>query len=121
MKPKPFVGQKVCLVRFSRYNISKPQSEAAIVEKVGRKYFVVRNENGNFRDEFLLEDWTEHTEYSSSVCAYATEQEWLNEQEASEILKFLREIFSRGSSIASSLPLESLRKIRAIIEIEGKP
>ncbi len=121
MKPKLVVGQKLFLVRQGNRGIA-PACTFVSVSKVGRKYFsVVRDGQIHLETEFHLDDWRQRTEYAPDCVLYATEQEGLDAKEASKIRDYLHEIFSRYHSISSSLPLESLRKVRAIIETESKP
>jgi len=116
MKPKPFVGQKLWSLnvgnsaRSGREQVPYPVT----VTSVGSKYFRVKREDFNFQVEFFLEDWREHSEYSPNHALYATEQEWLDKKEASEIKKLLREFFGNYGTLP--LSLDALRRIKAICE-----
>ena len=90
------------------------------VVKVGNLYFTARrcNDDSGWTDtQYHLDGWYEKTEYSANSKLYSSEQEWHDEREAQEIVSRMKKAFDFGGK-GRQLPLESLRKIAAIIEVD---
>lgn len=87
----------------------------ATVTKVGRKFFWVRGDyEFAIEFEFVLETWHQRTFYTPDFKLFKSEQDYVDSKESSALRTWLREFFS--SHNVSDLPMESLRKIEAIIK-----
>lgn len=86
------------------------------VEQVGRKYFNAALDSYGMSHRYRLSNWEEDAGYGARTRLYATEQEWIDEAEASKIWSDLRETFNGFPRIRFSL--ETLRAIRDLIEKE---
>lgn len=84
------------------------------VISVGRKYFTVEG-IGDYKPQitFHLDSWRQKTNFSPDHVLYVTEQEWLDEKEASKLVQEIRDAFSRWNS--QDFTTEQLRQIHAII------
>lgn len=112
---KPQVGQKLFLLNVGNNARRVPQVlTPATVTKVGRKYFTVaRDAHRGWEIDFHLESWIEKTEYSPGWAIYLSEQEWEDEEEASRLYDEIQRL--AFDSFRPVLPLETLRKIRALL------
>lgn len=104
-KPKPTVGQTL-------YTKSGP----VIVEKVGRKYFTVKD-RFLFR-QYYLSDWrvkSEITGLYNDYKLYETQQEIDDGIEKAELKLKIMKSFNLGG-VSAELTLQALRDINAIID-----
>lgn len=112
---KPVVGQKLFLVTSRRRD--EPELDDVYVRSVGRKYFTVCKDikDGKFWDiTFHLDTWCEKTEYSSNYSLYASRQEYLDELEAGDLYKKIKENFFYMYG-PNKLTLAQLRAIEKIV------
>ena len=117
-KPKPVVGQTLYLLKLD-YNARDREQPLTpvIVDKVGTKYFTCHKSgemHGGYGTRFRIDTWVEDSDYPSRLKLYPNEQAWSDDKETNEILRFLRETFSRGFSL-NKLDLQDLRHIRDTI------
>ncbi len=110
----PTVGQTVFSLNVGNAARHQPQVLTPVtVTKVGRKYFTVGE--GWRATKYDLETWREVTEYGPSTQLFENEQAWTDLKERIELRKFLRETFSGYGQPPSSITLQDLRDIKAII------
>ena len=122
MKRKPILGERLFVLNVGNAARNTPQTlTPVIVSKVGRKYFTVENEGDGWKHptEFYIVDWQQVTEYSVDSVLYETEQELADERESRELSGTIRSAFE-NSRKPSAFPLETLRKIHALIKPETK-
>ena len=86
---------------------------SAVVEKIGRKYFYVKDYS-NLR-KFHLDNGYESCESNYHLQAYRTKQEMLDEKERLKIINFLAHM---GSLEYRNFKLATLRKIQTLIDNE---
>jgi hypothetical protein len=125
-KRKPILGERLFVLNVGSAARNTPQTlRPVIVSKVGRKYFTVENEVGEGRGgwkyplQFNISDWIQVTEYSPDYVLYETEQELADERESRELSVIIRSAFECTWK-PSPFPLETLRKIHALIKPETK-
>jgi hypothetical protein len=107
------VGQKVFVRRVGNAARHREKDELIseeIVEKIGRKYFYLKD---FYKCKFCLEDMHDVSEYTSNYYVYLTKQEILDENEQSEITDKIKTYFRKNQS---DLSLEDLKKICEIID-----
>lgn len=117
-KRKPIIGEKLFTLNVGNAARRTPQVlTPVIVAKVGRKYFTTHAE-GQFKveREFHLENWREKTDYSPDAVIYESEQEYADEKESREICAAIGKAFEYGRN-GKELPLETLRKISALLAV----
>lgn len=85
--------------------------ETDTVEKVGKKYFYLKNYP---RYKFEFDTMCNVSNCSSSWRVYLSMQEMYDEKEFNKLKQEIRNVF--GSYGKLSLPLDQLRKIKAIID-----
>jgi len=111
---KPTVGQILYSVPIRRRQ-SDPKEEPtpAIVTKVGRKYFTIRE--GWEATQFHITNWLEKGEYSANERLYESVQAYEDKIESTSILKELRQEFDNyGGKTNISLP--ALKTIKGIVD-----
>lgn len=119
----PKVGDTVYIVRINNAARGRTPEQLnpfpAKVSSVGRKYFKVSDaEYPGQQIEFRLENWAQNAGgYSPDYQAYMSEQHILDELEAEDLRKSLTDTFN-WRSVPNKLSLETLRKIRALIDAE---
>jgi hypothetical protein len=112
----PKVGQTMFRVNCGNNAIRRDIIiEPVNVTRVGRKYFYIRPKGGNKWQEvtFIIEDWSQKTDYCADWILYDTEQEWIDEQRKSELCAIFSSLFEYNRS---KLPLEKIEQMYAIVE-----
>lgn len=85
------------------------------VKKVGRKYFQAAQHRSMLSIEFELDGWNENGKgYCPNWKAYATKQEWEDEEEKGDLLDKLGDLFRYGRT--SIITLDQLRAIKVILQ-----
>jgi hypothetical protein len=115
-KEKLTVGQE--LFKLNIGNMARNVAQKltpVVVTKIGRKYFSVKSHGYIYETDFLLEDWTEKTEFTANACLYKNEQEWSDEKESAMICKAIWKAFEYGQN-RNNVDLPKLRMIMAAIE-----
>lgn len=116
MKPTPLVGQTIYAIETRNYGKRELSLSPMTVTKVRRKLFTAIFEHHGMEVVFRLEDWMHNNlKYPPDWKAYTSEQDWKDEKEVAELWDQI-EAFFRYSS--SSLSLDQLRAIRAILPIK---
>ena len=110
------VGQKVWLRTFSPYGVRRDDGiKETVITSVGRVYF---NLECLHSEKFLKETLMHHNpNYSARYRVYLSEAEYADELESQEIHRMLRKSFD---GFTPRLSLETLRKIKSIVEGESK-
>ena len=116
-RKKPEVGQTLYSLNIGNAARRCEQVLTPVkVCKVGRKYFTVGE--GRWREvQYYLHDWSEKTDYCANSRLYETEQEYFDEKECSKLSDYIYEHFEYRRNV-KNISLESLRKIRDIIQSE---
>ena len=114
MRDKPKVGQVLYSLNVGNAARNRKQVLTPVtVKKVGRKYFTAGDPDKPWGDtQFHISDWKEKSKYSASHHLFEREQDWLDEKEAGEIVKQIRDAFDWRSP---QLPLGVLRQIRDLL------
>ena len=98
MKPTPTIGQTLYSLNVGNAARRIPQTlKPVVVTKVGRKYFTVGE--GWRATEYHLHDWREKSDYMANSRLYASEQEYADEKETSEICGRIAKAFEHGKNI----------------------
>ncbi len=116
MRKKVVIGQKLYSLNINNAarGVEQKLTEVTVV-KVGRKYFTVQVSNQSFaRAQYHIDTWREVTDYTPDHQLFETVQEYEDSIERTRLRNTIRKIF--GGFGANSLPLDSLRKIDAIIK-----
>lgn len=87
-----------------------------VVEKVGNKYFYLKD---YYRAKFSIERMCDVSEYSSSCHVYLTRQEIEDEMERDKKLDDIKREFSRYGKM-SDISLEVIRQIYMLLKLEDK-
>lgn len=114
---KPELGQKLFSLNVGNASRGRKQIlTPVIVTKVGNKYFTCERANGEWKNptEYLINGWSEKTDYSANSRLYESEQEWLDEKEYNCLNKLIRESFV--SYAKNDFTIDQLRRIVKIIE-----
>jgi len=110
------IGQKVFVKRLDpRYGRDeKTTITEAIIEKIGKKYFYLKE---YWNTKFSITEMRDISNYTSVYAVYLSEQEIKDEKEYFEKMKFLRDTFDyrRGKK---DFTLNQLKKICDIINNE---
>lgn len=112
------VGQKVWMRGIgNNRNLGVVEGE---VTKVGRKYFDVaeiRKDGWKFSTQFHIDSLMNVTQYSSCWQVYFNQQDILDEDEKSQLLKDIREAFNYYNT-DKAFTLSQLRKVKSILDGE---
>jgi CRISPR/Cas system-associated protein Cas10 (large subunit of type III CRISPR-Cas system) len=118
VRQKPTVGQIVYSLNVG--NAARRTEQVLtkkVVTSVGRKYFKIRRlEDTSALSEtsYSIDGWHEKCDTCANSSLYESEQEWLDEREASNLCKVIGAAFEYGRN-QKSIPLDKLRSIFAII------
>lgn len=124
MKRKPVVGETLYSLNVGNAARRAPQIlTPMLVLSVGRKYFTCAEPDKRNYDhlsvQFHLDTWFQKAEFHSlNHALYESREEWEEEREADQIHKWIFDRFNLWST--RTLSLETLRKIKALIEEEIK-
>ncbi len=111
MRAKPKVGDMV-FVSKANYCRKGGPLEPEVVIKVGRKYFTVDDIRFHPSMFHLDTGWLK-SDFATGTKAYSDELEHAEELEVGEIVKRILDVSRYGMD---KLPLETLRKIEALIQ-----
>ena len=117
MKRKPVIGETLYDLNVGNAARDREQKLTPVtVVSVGRKYFKCRPVGGDewYDTEYHIETWSEKTEYCKNHKLYETEQEWFDERESRSIFNHICQVFNAYGKCV--IPLDSLRRIKAILE-----
>lgn len=117
MKRKPILGETL-YARDGYRGYLGDQLIPVVVTKVGRRYFTCTGEGERCGTDYHLDTWRERTNYTPRFHLYESPQQREEEKERTETHGFITGVFRDGSR-RKPLRLESLRRIKAIIEEDG--
>lgn len=111
-------GQKVYVKKIGNAARNRKPEDLVteeIVEKVGKKYFYLKD---YYREKFSIEEMRDISEYSSNCAVYESKKEIEEEDEYFTKVGAIRAVFMRYGSYP--LSLEAVRRIYSIIEEDMK-
>jgi hypothetical protein len=112
MREKPEVGQTLYSLNVGNAARRDPQKlTPVVVSAVGRKYFTVGE--GNIAEQYHIDGWRQKTEFSVDSVLYATEQQWLEENEANQTYSKIKKLFDPWRN--QGISIEKLRAVDAIL------
>jgi len=116
MRPKPVIGQQLFRLNTGNAARNSPQVlTPVVVTKVGNKYFTAETRGQYvFETQYILENWSQKTDYCVDYVLYASEQEWLDEVESAKLCSVIWKSFEYGRN-SKNVSLENLRKIAELI------
>ena len=113
---KPEIGQQLFSLNIGNAARIREQELTAVeVVKVGRKYFTCKVVGRSCETQYLLDDWTEDTQYCASSKLYADEQSYYDEKERSGLYSKIRDAFDlyRGNKHYTLIQLREIAEIIA--------
>lgn len=119
---KPTVGQVLFSLNIGDAARHTPSVlSPVVVAKVGRKYFTTTERDGPYKceTEWHLDTLRQRTDRSARAALYVSERAYEDEKLANGICRLIGTVFQYGSNNYCNVPLDTLVKIKQILDEVG--